>query len=220
MERLLSDEIRRKVAEVLGDVEREVELLLVAREEDDEADVIAELLAEVAEASPRLSSLRLSPEAARREGLVGEPHPAVYVRAKGGPAPRFRFLGAPAGYEFGSLVEDVRDVARGTTGLSEETRAFLASLADLAEPGVRVELEVYTTPTCPYCPRAVRLAHQMAMESERVTAVAIDALSFPELADRHSVYAVPKTVINGVHSIEGMVPEAVLVAHIREALGA
>lgn len=65
----------------------------------------------------------------------------------------------------------------------------------------------------------MRLAHQMAMESENVRATAVDAAAFPELSRRHSVYAVPKTVINGTHSIEGMVPERVLLAKIREALG-
>lgn len=65
----------------------------------------------------------------------------------------------------------------------------------------------------------MRLAHQMAMESEHVTAQAIDAASFPDLAQEHGVYAVPKTVINGGPSIEGAVPERVLVARIREALG-
>lgn len=65
----------------------------------------------------------------------------------------------------------------------------------------------------------MRLTHQMAMESERVTAQAIDAASFPDLAQEFSVYAVPKTVINGSHAFEGAVPERMLLARIRDALG-
>lgn len=65
----------------------------------------------------------------------------------------------------------------------------------------------------------MRLAHQMAMESDKVEAVAIDATHFMELAMKHAVYAVPKTVINGSVGIDGAVPERVLVQKIREALG-
>lgn len=52
-----------------------------------------------------------------------------------------RFYGLPTGYEFGSLVEMILDVSRGTGGLSEETRAGLAAL----ENDVRVR--VFSTPT-------------------------------------------------------------------------
>ena len=52
-----------------------------------------------------------------------------------------RFYGAPAGYEFGSLVEAILDVSSGTSGLAEETRTALAGL----ERDVRVR--VFSTPT-------------------------------------------------------------------------
>ncbi|MBE3590799.1 MAG: thioredoxin family protein [Firmicutes bacterium] len=57
------------------------------------------------------------------------------------------------------------------------------------------------------------------MASDKVEAVAVDATSFMELAMKHQVYAVPKTVINDRVGIEGAVPERVLVQKIREALG-
>jgi len=52
-----------------------------------------------------------------------------------------RFYGLPTGYEFGSLVESILDVSRGTSGLSDETRAGLAAL----DKDVRVR--VFSTPT-------------------------------------------------------------------------
>ena len=52
-----------------------------------------------------------------------------------------RFYGLPTGYEFGSLVQAIVDVSRGTALLSEETRAGLAALdRDL-------RLRVFSTPT-------------------------------------------------------------------------
>jgi hypothetical protein len=53
----------------------------------------------------------------------------------------------------------------------------------------------------------VRLAHSFAMENDLITADAIEASEFPELASRYRVYAVPRTVINQSESVEGALPE-------------
>ncbi len=52
-----------------------------------------------------------------------------------------RFFGIPAGYEFGTLVEDIIMVSKGDSGLEPETRLALATLN---EP---VHLQVFVTPT-------------------------------------------------------------------------
>lgn len=53
----------------------------------------------------------------------------------------------------------------------------------------------------------MRLAYQFAMESEKVRADGIEATEFPELAERYSVFAVPRTIINGQAFVEGALPE-------------
>ncbi|HEY8393446.1 MAG TPA: thioredoxin family protein [Thermaerobacter sp.] len=135
----------------------------------------------------------------------------VFTRADGSDT-GVRFYGIPAGYEFGTLIDDIVDISRGSTGLSPETEDFLRSLE------TNVHLQVFVTPTCPYCPRAVRLAHRMALTGDRVRADAIEAMEFPELANRFQVFGVPKTVVNGVTSVEGAAPEGHIVALIKEAL--
>ena len=54
----------------------------------------------------------------------------------------------------------------------------------------------------------MRLAHQFAMESEHITADCIEATEFPDLVSQYRVQAVPKTVINQEHSLEGSLPES------------
>jgi alkyl hydroperoxide reductase subunit AhpF len=54
---------------------------------------------------------------------------------------RIRFIGAPAGYEFVSLVQAVRLVGGGESSL---TAASLARLASVDQP---VTMQVFTTPT-------------------------------------------------------------------------
>ena len=119
-----------------------------------------------------------------------------------------RFYGSPAGYEFATLIEDIRMVSRGTADLSPAT---MDALRHLSAP---LHLQVFVTPTCPYCPRAVLLAHKLAVASDLVTADAIDATEFPELADRYHVHGVPRTVVNDSVYVEGAVPEAMLMAEL------
>ncbi len=52
-----------------------------------------------------------------------------------------RYHGAPSGYEFAALLEDILMVSKGDSGLQQVTRDKLASLAN------PVHLEVFVTPT-------------------------------------------------------------------------
>jgi len=62
-----------------------------------------------------------------------------------------------------------------------------------------------------------RLAFRFAMSSDKVTAVAIEAQSFPELAMKYGVRAVPHSVINETKNVVGAVPERMLIDAIEGA---
>jgi predicted DsbA family dithiol-disulfide isomerase len=64
----------------------------------------------------------------------------------------------------------------------------------------------------------VLLAHKMAMDSDKITASAIEANDFPELSRRYRVMAVPRTVINDQAVLEGAMPESMFVRRVLEAL--
>jgi glutaredoxin-like protein len=114
---------------------------------------------------------------------------------------RIRFLGAPGGYEFVSLVQAVLLVGGRPSSLSADN---LARVAAVEQP---LTIRVFTTPTCPHCPRAVTLAHEMAFAGPNVTAIAIEATEFPDLARRYMVTGVPKTVVNETVEILGALPQ-------------
>jgi len=124
-----------------------------------------------------------------------------------------RFFGAPAGYEFSSLVEDILAVGTGTIPLSQASREKLASLT---QP---LHIQVFVTPSCQYCPRAVHTAHMVAIASESITADMVMAPEFPHLANRYDVMAVPKVIINEKISFEGAVPEEEFVNFLMQAAG-
>lgn len=124
-----------------------------------------------------------------------------------------RFYGIPSGYEFTSIIEGIIDVSKGESGLQPKTREALAALT---EP---VHFQVFVTPTCPYCPQAVRLAHKFAIESDLVRGDMVEAIEFPHLSNKYGVYGVPRTVINETVHQEGAVPEPMLLAKMMEATG-
>ena len=124
-----------------------------------------------------------------------------------------RFFGIPSGYEFSSLIEAIIDVSRGQTGLGEKTKEALATLEK------DVHIQIFVTPTCPYCTIPVRLGHQMALESPRIRAEMIESTEFPHLAQKYSVFGVPKTIMNETVSLDGGVSEDVFLQSVLEAAG-
>ncbi|MDR5694890.1 MAG: thioredoxin family protein [Armatimonadota bacterium] len=167
-----------------------------------------QLLRELASLDSRISlevhNILTNPESARACGV--ERIPAILLSRDN--ESRVRFYGIPAGFEFAVLLDDLIDISRGRTILSERTKLALASLEK------DIHIQVFVTPTCPYCPRASRIAHAMAMESPRVRADVIEAMEFPALADRYGVYGVPKVVINETTSFEGALPEEAFLEHV------
>jgi glutaredoxin-like protein len=117
-----------------------------------------------------------------------------------------RFLGAPAGYEFMSLIEAIILAGGKDSGLSHENKRLIAE--HVAEP---LDIKVFVTPTCPHCPRAVTLAHRMAFEHPLIHATCIEATEFMDLSRQYRVTGVPKTVVNGTIEILGAVPEETFV---------
>ncbi|BDG05915.1 hypothetical protein AMOR_49110 [Anaeromyxobacter oryzae] len=104
---------------------------------------IRALLEEVTALSPRLSFEYLDlPTPEQRASLGLAPDDAGPLTILSGAARgRVRYLGAPAGHEFPNLVHGLVDVSRGTTELSEVSRA---ALARIERP---VHIKVFFTPT-------------------------------------------------------------------------
>jgi len=137
--------------------------------------------------------------------------PAIAVLGEGDKNYGIRFYGIPSGYEFTSLLESILLVGAGAFELSQSTIDFLNELE------TPLHLQVFVTPTCPYCPRAVVLAHQLAFASDKVTADMVEVTEFPHLGQRYGVMGVPRTVINDDTYIEGAAPEQMLLEKLEAA---
>jgi alkyl hydroperoxide reductase subunit AhpF len=87
---------------------------------------------------------------------------------------------------------------------SELSAESLALVAGVTTP---TRIQVFVTPTCSYCPRAVGLANRMAAANENISATTVQATEFYDLASRFRVTGVPKTVVNEEIEILGALPE-------------
>ncbi len=222
MPRLLNDDIVKQVSDLFAQMQEPVALIFFGDKNGrcDYCDDTRQLMEEIAEISDKISleiyDLQEDAEVAKLHNV--DKAPGIVVAAKNGEEIvdyGIRYAGIPSGHEFTSIINDILTVSKRDSGLSDATREYLRSLD---KP---VLLQVFVTPTCPYCPRAVVLAHQMAMESDLVQAEMVESMEFPELAERYSVSGVPHTVINdGKGNVVGAVPESQLLAELQRAVGA
>lgn len=160
-------------------------------------------LREVAEALADVSEHITLVVAERGEGEA----PVLEIARPGEPA-RVTFKGFPGGYEFGTLIDAIERVSKRESSLSADTLAALGSLES------DVELMVFVTPTCPYCPSAASMANRLALASARITATTVEANEFAELSARFGVRGVPQTVVNQKGVFVGALPEDAFVEQV------
>jgi glutaredoxin-like protein len=202
---LLSDQDRQVVSARLAVITSPVRILFFTQTFDapDTILIARQVLDEVLGLN-RLLSLEevnfvLEKDRAAQYGVEGVP---ALVLLRNEEDTRIRFLGAPAGYEFMSLVEALVIAGTDESGLTQESKALIAE--HVTGP---TEIFVFVTPSCPHCPRAVTLAHRMAAESSFIRATCVEATEFIDLAHRYQVTGVPKTVVNGTIEMLGALPE-------------
>ena len=210
---MLPDQIKEQLKEQFQDLDKEITLILFTQEfECMLCQETRKLMEAVASLSPKinLEIYDFVKDKDKADSYKIDKIPAITIVGK--KDHQIKFYGIPAGYEFTSLIESIKMVSNETVELKGETKSFLDSLQK------DVHLQVFVTPTCPYCPSAVILAHRMAFYSDRVKADMIEASEFHHLSIKYGVQGVPRTVINDKIHQEGAAPEPLLLEKIKEAL--
>jgi len=220
MEKILSDQIIKQIEEVFEQMKEPVQIMYFGSSEN--CEYCAETRQLLEEVTATNSKIELNVYDVQKNRDVAEQFnvknsPGIIIAAKDGAVVTdfgIQYSGIPSGHEFSTLINDIVLVSSRDSGLSAETRAYLKNLD---KP---LHLQVFVTPTCPHCPRAVLLAHQMAMENpSMIRAEGVEATEFPELANQFNVRGVPQTVINaGRGVVVGALPEKNLLAEIMRAV--
>ncbi len=220
MGKVLDEQIVKQIKLVFEGIEHPVQVLLFSSKDNcDYCNETQQLLEEVTALHDKLQlsvyDVNENQDVASQYNVTNAP--GIVIAAKDDTDVKnlgIQFSGIPSGHEFSTLINDILIVSKRDSGLDAKTREFLKNL------NKPLHLQVFVTPTCPYCPRAVLLAHQMAMENPAmIRAEGVEATEFPELANRFNVRGVPQTVINaGSGMVVGAVPEQNLLAEIQRAL--
>ncbi len=138
-------------------------------------------------------------------------YPATVVAKNGDSDGRIVYYGIPSGYEFGSLIEDLKNVSRNEAEVSSKAMEIVSKID---KP---MKIQVYVTPTCPYCPKAVGVAHKFALLNKNITGEMIEAQEFMSESEEAGVSAVPHIVINGDVNFVGAQPDEVFAEYLLEA---
>ena len=212
---LLTDDVVAQLKGEFAKLQNPVRLAVFSQAlADPHSEQVKRLCEELVALDPKLSvesyNFVLDKEKADSLGILRIPAIAVLGQEKDY---GIRLYGLPSGYEFGMLIDAILDVSAGTSVVSAETKAVLDGLEK------SVHIQVFSTPTCPYCPRAARLAFQFALASDKVTADSVEVTGFPELAQKYRISGVPKTVVGETLDLGfvGAQPESVLLDHVQQA---
>ncbi|MFC1850540.1 thioredoxin family protein [candidate division CSSED10-310 bacterium] len=138
--------------------------------------------------------------------------PAIIITDAAGKDYGIHFYGIPAGYEFVSLLSAIKVIGNEETGLQKQT---LDKISTINEP---IHIQVFVTPTCPYCPTAVETAHKLAYQSDYIKADMVEASEFAPLTNKYNVFGVPKIIVNETTHFEGALPEAMFIDGVIKAL--
>lgn len=210
----IKEEEKNKIKELFTkNLKNNVDLLFFSKEENCQyCDDTEEILTEVTEVDERVNFESYLLDSDKAEEFSVDRAPAIIFLNDEGQDSGVHFYGIPSGYEFTSLIEDILDISdQSRIDLSENIKK------EIMEIDYDVLLQVFITPTCPYCPRAVRVAHQMAMLNPKIKGEMVEAMEFEELSASFDVSGVPKTVINsGADEQVGAVPAKTILKKIKE----
>jgi glutaredoxin-like protein len=212
---LLDDKDKVAISEILSKgMSGDVNLLFFFDTSKDRCQLCSmasELLSELSsiDARIRLTAYDINRDKKEAKFLGIDKVPAIIVGGK--KIYNSIYFGMPSGYELSSLLGDIIDASRGMTSLSKTTKEKLSTI------NRPIDIKVFVTPTCPYCPRAVRTAHQFAMENRNIRGSMIEAQEFAELSSRYGVMGVPKIIINDSIELEGAQPEEVFLEYVLKA---
>lgn len=215
----LNEDIQAQVRPILEELPHEVELkvytgstvVVPGRDATGHQDETLSLLRELAELSDKVTVTETpisGDEEAKAAGITRAP--TIVFRRKGETRTNLRFAGLPSGYEFTTVLEALRLVAA-----DEEIEDHVG---ELDEP---VMLQTFVTPTCPYCPRAVLTAFELALGNEGIVAEGIEASEFPVLSQHFRISSVPDTIIGEQAGarVLGAQPKREFVEAIQSAVG-
>ena len=205
---LLNEEVRNQIKEIFNkEVQNPVKVVLFTRAINCETCQYAEQLAkEIAETVPDKFQLEIvstatpeGQEKAKSYGLDPDRVPAFVILDKDGKDRGIHYIGLPAGLEFSTFINGVVLASVDEIPMDDRAKELIEQIN---QP---LDVRVFVTTSCGYCPQAAITAYQFAVASPNVVANVYDAQENPDLSQKYQVVGVPKIVITKQGSDEPVV---------------
>ena len=199
---LFDEKITKQLTEFIGDLPQKLTIEYFKQKDCASCEDTQKFVSEIAAMHPNISvninDLDESAEAFQKFNI--ERTPAIAMVSEDGADHGIRFFGIPAGYEINSFVASIREVG----GMDEPLPDDIIKRIKAIDKDVHIQ--VFVTPTCPYCPGPVILGHKLALLNSHIKADMVEATTFPELSQKYAVRGVPKIVINETNEFVGSQP--------------
>ncbi len=209
----MDDDTREQVAELFTGIVDDVTIhLFIEKTNCLYCNDVKDMVEQLAELSDKIKIVEHKGSLGSADAIeMGvEHHPAIVLHGK--EKYSVKFYGIPAGHEFGALVGSIIDVSTGTAPLPPDV------IEDIVSIDKPINIKVFVTPQCPYCPDMTRLAHQASILNPLISSEMIESLEFQELVAKYGVYGVPKTIINEITTIDGLSPVDMFVEKLFESI--
>lgn len=196
----LSRKLKKQISESFSKVKSPVEVMLFVSGRYPKVEKeIESALKEILSLNKKLSFSKYKVNSSIGKKYELKKGPAIVINGK--EKGKIRYFGFPSGYLFPVFVMDIVEASVG------------GKKAALVKK--KAHLEVFAMPPDKYSPIAGKIAHDIALASQNVTADIIDALLFPELVRKYNVKEIPTTIINGKKKVPGVVMLPKLVKMLR-----
>ena len=201
------EKIKLELAKAFKDtLARDVELtLLPDKDFGEESTDLKEFLEQIASLSPKLS--------VRVGDKTAEVGPILKVGENLGY--KLEFWGAPSGLEVQSLIKAIVLASQGPEAVLEN---IAKGAGEFPKP---VELTLFATTTCPYCPSSAFFLISLAVASkEKAHSKIVMTSSFPELTKSFGIQSVPALVVDGKKETlkTGVMPLPELISYIKSSI--
>lgn len=203
---ILPEETKQVLRGTFKDLKDKVSIEVFIKDNDQFSAFASEFIKGISELTDKIDakSYKAGSDAAKKKGITRFPtiliSPDKY---------RISLIGAPMGEEARTLIMSIMLASNDGTILSG---AALKRLSELKEPR---HIQVFVSPTCPYCPQQALNAVSAAIaRPDLITAEIIEMYENKDYIDKYHIVTVPFTVINDIPIGTGVKPAEIFVEEI------
>jgi thioredoxin reductase (NADPH) len=203
---ILPEETKQVLRDTFKDLKDKVSIEVFIKDNDQFSAFASELVSGIARLTDKIEAKihKAGSEGAKKRGI--RRFPTILISPD---KYRISLIGAPLGEEGRTLIMSILLASTGGTILSGTA---VKRLYELKEPRL---IQVFVSPTCPYCPQQALNAVSAAIAlPDLVTAEVIEMYENRDYMDKYHIVTVPFTVVNNVPIGTGLKPAEIFVEEL------